>query len=187
MTSYDIPEYNLTLIDFNNIFFNDTQIDILDDLSRYGLVGCSINNKDVKKLVYHHLVLSLCNAIVYPHKCKPIIVIDIDAIGQSCCTLMGCITGDFVTFLKRFVSQVKQMLPVHVVFSNMSPEHVLYLFNKSDARAHMFINGIIVSQHSLTNTQFTFEKMKQFTKKYELTFLNTDYFNQIKTRHHLIK
>ena len=40
---------------------------------------------------------------------------------------------------------------------------------------------------SVADTRFTFSKIKQYTKKYGLTWLNEEYFNRLSTKFLLIK
>ena len=59
MVIVEFPEKNITLINFNELFQYQIGDNIYKDLKKYGLLDKPLTNKDVKKLFYHHVILSL--------------------------------------------------------------------------------------------------------------------------------
>jgi hypothetical protein len=61
------------------------------------------------------------------------------------------------------------------------------LIEKNDGKAQTTINSMISKINKIDISKFTFSEIKKFTKRYELTFLNKDYFNRLSTKLLLIR
>ena len=61
------------------------------------------------------------------------------------------------------------------------------LIKKDDGRAKGTILKIYSTLQKFKIENFTFAKVKKFAKKYDLTFLSNEYFNNIKTKQLLFK
>ena len=59
----NLPYHNLTVIDFNNLFVEEYQLNILDHLHKFNLLGKPLTNPDVKKIFYHNLIYSICKVL----------------------------------------------------------------------------------------------------------------------------
>ena len=181
MLQHTLPEYNITLIDFNQIFIKKIQIDVLDDLYRYKLLNKSLSNTDVRKIFYHHIIFNICEQMLQVTCSKPIMIFNYTQLDD-------CIIKDYfkedalLEFLDYTVSKIQKNLPVKIFKSKFNVETLMALKAKGDGRALTVLTGVIHNSNAFNVNSYTFENIKKITKKYELTFLNLDYFNRLKTK-----
>ena len=81
---------------------------------------------------------------------------------------------------------MKKILPVKIYVSRYSLPYFDHLLSSRQGRGQMLLNDIQKNTDK-EYARFTFSKAKQFTKRYELTWLNQEYFNQLSTKFLLIK
>ena len=89
---------------------------------------------------------------------------------------------EILTFLSNLLRKIEKLLPIKFYISKFSLEYLNYLIDKDDGKAHTTINSMILKINKIDITKFTFSKMKNYTKRYELSFLNNDYFNRLSTK-----
>jgi anionic cell wall polymer biosynthesis LytR-Cps2A-Psr (LCP) family protein len=65
---YFIPIQFATLIDLVDKI-NEISVDIQEDILNYNLLSTSLDHKDTKKIVYHHLIKKLCISAVKHNFC----------------------------------------------------------------------------------------------------------------------
>jgi hypothetical protein len=182
---YELAEYGITLIDFNKVFIKEVQVDILDDLFKFKLLGKNLANSDVKKIFYHHIVYRICEDLLAVRFSKPIIIFNHTQLDD--CFIKNYFKEDsLLDFLVAFINKLQTMLPIKIYKSKLNIETLQHLQKTQDARAQMMINALVQKSNTFDSSSYSFEKIKRFTKKYELTFLNSDYFNRIKTKQILI-
>ena len=87
-----------------------------------------------------------------------------------------------LNYITNILRRIEKLLPVKFYISKYSIEYLNHLINTNDGRGYTTINSMISKINSIDITKFTFSKIKSFTKKYELSFLNTDYFNRLSTK-----
>lgn len=185
MVKCEIPEYNIVLIDFNQVFIKEIQIDILDDLYKYKLLQKSLNNKDVQKIFYHHIIFKICEELLNSSKGKPIILFNYTQLDD--CIIKEYFKEDkLLEFLTLVIQKIERNLPIKIFKSKFNIQTICHLKEKNDGRALTLITGIIEKSNTFDTKNYSFENIKRLTKKYELTFLNVDYFNRIKTKQILI-
>jgi len=73
-----------------------------------------------------------------------------------------------------------------VFFTNISFEFLHHLLSKNEGRGLEVISNIRSYIDSINLERYTFAKVKTFTKRNNLIFLNKEYFNQLKTKQLLI-
>ena len=64
MSDLFLKDYDLNIIDFNELFTTDIQFEIIDSLYEFDLLEKSINNSSVKKFFLHWIILSICDKIL---------------------------------------------------------------------------------------------------------------------------
>ena len=181
----ELKIHNIVVLDFNELFIKQYQIDILDHLYKFKLLEKSLSNSDVKKIFYHSLIHGLCETVLNNNKCKSLLM-------YNNTQLDDCIIKEYykeenlLSFFDLFFYKLDKMLPVRVYKSKYNLTSLSNLLTLKDARASLVINGIVEKNKEYQLKEYTFEKVKRFSKKYDLTFLNNDYFNRLKTKHILI-
>ena len=175
-----IKEKQLVLIDFDEIM-SSVEPDCINDLDSYGLVKdyfIDLSKSDVKKVLYHHLIHSICEEIKN-NKDKSIKVIVVPPkITEEHEIAQFCDLEKLNKVIFVLMNKLKAYLPFVI---HQSDE---FIFEKGLGEAKLDELTCILTQkaHDLENKTFTFEKMKKFARKFELTFLSKEYFNCIKTR-----
>lgn len=181
MLKYELPEYNITLVDFNQVFIKELQIDILDDLYKYKLLHKSLGNKDVQKIFYHHIIYKVCEDLLHCCSNKPIIVFNYTQLDD--CIIKEYFKEDsLLEFLILVIQKIERNLPIKIFRSRLNITTLKDLKDKGDGRALTVITRLIEKSNTFNTSNYSFKNIKRLTKKYELTFLNIDYFNRIKTK-----
>ncbi len=179
-----IPIHNIRIIDFNTIFIKHIEPNILNDLHDYGLINngqFNIKNKDVKKLMYHHIIYGLCDYLLHI-KGKHRVVI------YYCHTVhpMGDLVDytnfiDFQIFLNKFILKLIKMLPIKFMYEDIT-FNVLKR-NIKDSGSHTeLINSAKNIIEMFDISTYTFSKIRYFAKRYELDFLCNDFFQKVRSK-----
>lgn len=173
----ELEYHNITVLNFNHLFVNKYQLNIANLLRTFNLVEHKITNKDVQKLFYHSLIYDISETLLENHKGKPLFVFYPKCI-KSCDLTYYYSEEDLINFLVKFFNKLEKMLPIKICVVN---EDIFELDLKSD-KLSLALNGCIQHFCNINSKSFTLEKIKKFTKKYDLTFLDKDYFNRFKTK-----
>lgn len=182
----ELPYHNITILDFNELFITKYQVEILDCLFKFKLLDKSLSNPDVKKLLYHNLIHGVCETLLEHKKGKPVLLFKYTEL-EDCLLCNYHSEQEILEFLRKFIVKLEKMLPIRVCQSTFGVASLKHIISKNnDSRAAMVINQCIQRSTSVDMNAYTFQKIKTFTKKYELTFLNNDYFNRLKTKQILI-
>jgi len=176
-----IKESNLILINFNYIFLNMVEKNLLGDLHTYDLLK-KPRNPTVRKLFYHHIILSISNYLLNL-KCKEKAVIffeDNNLYSYEICQYLG---EEIVhKIVLQVFKKIDKLLPIRILHSTFTFEYFLHKLNQKSGIAKetlMKCRGIIDSKDF---TRFTYERCKKFTEKEGLTFLNKSFFNNLKSK-----
>jgi hypothetical protein len=184
--SLDLEIYNISLINCNKVFADSISDNIVSDLHQFELLHSKITHSDTKKLLFHHIIYELCEAILKSDKnTKKILFFNYTQL-IDCSILKFFDEVDIINVIKTVLERMKRVLPVRIYMSKYSLIYFDHLLTKRDGRGSMLLNDIIKRFETEYKT-FTFSDIKKFTKKYDLTFLNTDYFNRLSTKLLLIK
>lgn len=186
MKSLDLEPYNISLINCNKIFADSISDNIVGDLHQFELLNAKITHTDTKKLLFHHIIYGFCEAILKSNtNTKKILFFNYTQL-IDCSILKFFDEIDVIKVIKTVLERLKRILPVRIYMSKYSLLYFDHLLTKRDGRGSMLLNDIIKRFETEYKT-FTFSDIKKFTKKYDLTFLNTDYFNRLSTKLLLIK
>ena len=171
MTIVELPDKNITLINLNDLFLEQIGSKILKDLKTYKLLDKPLTNKDVKKLFYHHTIYNITETILNKAtKSKPILILSDSQFKNQIDICKYYDEIEVLRFLVTLISKLESMLPIRVVYIT------------ANTPASMIIDASMQKVKTVGNKNFTFEKIKQFAKRNELTFLSNDYLNQFKTK-----
>lgn len=185
MSDLFIETHDLNIIDFNDLFIDSTQHEIINALHNYELLEKSINNSSVKKFFLHYTILSICEKILNSNK-KSLVFFNYTQLND--CELLSYYReNEILNFLLTNLRKIEKLLPVKIYISKYSVDYLSYLIEKGDGKAYTTINSMISKINNIDISKFTFSNIKKFTKRYELTFLNSDYFNRLSTKLLLIR
>lgn len=181
----DLPDRNLTLVNFNQLLIEDFQMGIINHLHTFKLLDKPLTNLDVKKIMYHNLIHGICESY-RSSSCSRLVYIFNDTQLDECLLQDHYVEKDLLSFFNSFFIKFEKMLPIPIVKSRFNTYSLNYMIGNNDVRAVLAINGYTSKLTEIKSKEYTFQKIKRFSKKYDLTFLSNEYFNSIKTKQILI-
>ena len=181
---------NFTIIDFHTLFLRKIEGKIINDYSDYGLLDkkLRLNNKDTRNLLLHHVIFELCQFILSKKTGKHVIFVSLDhksLAGSQFLTLNLIDPTELNIFLTKKLQRLAKILPIRFIFTEDIFNNYIFELQTCDGQReelNMFIDS--------TDNKFVkyrFDKLLQFAKRFNLTFLSEDYFKQIKNKQLLIK
>lgn len=172
----EYTDHGLCVGNFNK-FFSHYESLIINDLYKYSLLShnYTLGNKDVKKIFYHHLIKLIVDEFIFSTKSANKLVMVFNTNSH----LHGVAREYFgekqlIAFLEKFILKLENMVPVKFVIMDKTLDD------------HLMINSCISKIKQVSKKQYTFQKIKLFAKRYELTYLNDNYLNNLKTKQVLI-
>lgn len=185
MNNVDLGIYNINLINCNEIF-KDASDNIVNDLYKFDLLQKSLNNATVRRLFLHYTILHLCEAILKSKSNKKNIIFFNNTQLNDVSLTKFYDEGDVIKAICNVLKKIKTILPIKVYISRYSLEYFHHLLESNQGKGQLLLNEVRnTADHD--SSRFTFSKIKQYTKKYELTWLNEEYFNRLSTKFLLIK
>lgn len=185
MASLHIENYDFTIIDFNELLISDIQPQIINSLHEFNLLDRSINNLSVKKFIFHYTIYTICQKLL-ESKNKSIIFFNNTQL-EECEFNKYYKENEILVFFTNFLRKIDKILPIKIYISKYSIAYLDHLLDINDGKAQTTINSMITKINDLDIGRYTFSEVKKFTRRYELTFLNKDYFNRLTTKLLLIR
>lgn len=181
--SFDLGiRYNIDVVSFSDIYL-EIEADIIDDLDKFDLLT-PLNFKlhDTKKPFYFYIIKRVCEYISSSKSRKQnILYLNCDDICESSqiFQIPECQINKYrlCKFMTTCSTKIRNMLPIHIYKGSYT---FAELQNLGKAELKEFQSNI--SDSIETRTNYTFSKMKSFAKKYQLTFFNKGYFDQVKIK-----
>ena len=166
LQNYKLPNSFFNIVNFTPIiiFINDLCIKKASDLK------CDLNFKNFihKKYIYHYFILNSCEILkLYNKKYKPVIYFDTNN------ELNKKFLPVFTVFLKNFPILIIQQGSTFNSFKNTL---------KCDGLREELAISLMRKLFKLQSKRFYFSKLQYFCKKYDLTFLDKTYFNDIRNK-----
>jgi len=164
--SYRVPDSFFNIVNFTPviILINDLCIKKASDLK------CDLNfkNSTHKKYIYHYFILNMCEALrLFNNKYKPVIYYDVSN------KLNDKFLPVLLVFLKNF--------PVLVMQDNVTFNSFKNSLRCPGEREELAVY-LMRELFKLQSRKFYFSKLQYFCKKYELTFLDKTYFNDMRNK-----
>ena len=186
MTNLDLGVYNICLVNCNKIFSKYASDSIVDDLHKFNLLEKSLNNIDAKRIFYHYTIYNFCEAILKNKSDKKSVLFFNNTQIEDTILSKFFPDEDIIKNTVYVLNKMKAILPVKVYISKYSLPYFDHLLKSRQGRGDLLLNDI----QKNTNKQFeryTFSNAKKFARRYELTWLNEEYFNRLSTKFLLIK
>jgi len=183
--SLDLGVYNICLINCNEIFANNISDDIINDLHMFNILDRSVNNVDVKKIAYHYIILGFSEAILNSTNRNKHILFFNNTQLPECSMLKFYDEFDVINLINTVLNRMKRILPIKIYISKYSLSYFDHLLRSKNGKGSMLLNDIQKPEKDFA--EFTFSKAKAFSKKYDLKWLNNNYFNRLSTKFLLIK
>lgn len=172
----EYSQQNLSILNFN-LFISHYEGLIVDDLYKYSLLSSNytLGNKDIKKLFYHHLIKIIVDEFIWSSKSTNRLVMVFNTNSHIHGVLRDYYgEKELIAFLERFIGKLENMLPVRFVIVNKTLDE------------HLMLNACLSRIKQTNKKEYTFQKIKLFAKRYDLTYLTDSYLNCLKTKQVLI-
>ena len=110
-----LPLQNIKIIEFSTIFTKSIETDVLNELNSYDLIvddNINIKNKDVRRIMYHHIIYGVCEYILTIKTRRKILI--------HYCTIIQPVNqlNDYVSppvcmdFFNRLIQKMSKILPI---------------------------------------------------------------------------
>jgi len=175
-------EHNFVLLNFYFIL-QKCEPSLISDLSKYNLLISKKIARDTKTLFLHHIVLNMCEHILNLKTKEKVVVYYTEQVPDNLEILNHYGKEDINKCLLFVLSKARQYLPLRIHFNHMSFSEICLLKEGEKAEITANVKNTI---NSSDLTQFSFCKTNAFTKANNLSFLNKEYFNTIKTKQLLL-
>jgi len=173
----NLPQHRLCLVNLELFIKQKIEIEIINDLERYKLLQGSLNTEK-KSFFYHHIILGICQYLLYK-RTNDKIVFYYTKVFEDFELFKYFNEKEVIQTINKVIKSIKTYLPVRIYDGTISFESLHYMKDINDGK----FDEIVSSIKSLSNyfEKHTFSRIKQFSNKHNLTFLNQQFFNDIKT------
>lgn len=185
MRKMEFKQYNFRLINFNHLFEKKIEINIINDLHKYNLINPKISAQ-AKKFFYHHIIFGICEQLLTERSSEKNVVYFNNTQIENLQILKYYSEQDILKTVNNILLKIRKLLPIKIFTTNISFEFLSHLLSKNDGRGSEVVLNVKNYIDKFDIEKFTFSKIKTFTKKNDLLFLNKDYFNRLKTKQLLI-
>ena len=184
MNCLHIEKYNICVSDFINVC-DSSLIDICEDLDKYDLLdNININKRDVKTVVFFHILKRVCDIVISNRVRRCVFVCDINKI-MSCDFYTRLENGRDKSIITAMCRTFNRVLP-SLFF--LTDDDTSCIYRDIDCGESIdMIQSITDKLQSKSRKLFTFESVKQFISKYGLTYMSSSYFDKIKIKSLLYK
>ncbi len=180
-----LPIHNLKIISFSGIITNKVETKLLNDLDSFNLIkdgSINLKNKDVKRLMYHHVIYELCDYVLSVKGKERIIVLHSTIVPPTAQINKFVHIDDSLDFFNKFVLKIIKMLPIKFIYTTTTFNELKKSIKSKRGTYYDVINQ---SKDILDNydiTKYTFTKARSFSKRYGLEYLSNNFFQQIKAK-----
>ena len=180
----DLNTYNIRLLCFSDIYC-DIEASIIDDLQTFNLLD-SLNFKkhDTKKAFYFHIIKHICDVISRNNTYnKNVLYVCCNEIAERSQLFLlpesGCDQDRLCAFISTLLKRVGNLLPISFYNSYSAFDD---LKNSECASVKETLISISGSIRNNKPKHIDFSKIKTFAKRYQLTYFNKGYFDQLKIK-----
>jgi len=174
----------ISIISFSSLYSLDIERKFLDDVVQYGLATEKIT-PDVKRLLHHHIIYGVCEAI---KKCSTgrrciLYFCNADLLHTQTYDLFG---SAIAKIFNKILKDISNKLPVRVYMTKTPFQYYVFLKTDNKNKGIEIVESLLLHA-SKDQSDYTFNKIKKYVSRNGLTFLNQKYFNSITNRMLLTK
>jgi len=183
MLSINADKYGLCVVDFLSII-TDCEYEIMKDLDQYDLrENIKYSNQNVKTVFYFYIIKRVCDVIInIKHGNRIVFFFNDECINRydfSFCEFSSL--KSFTDFVKSVVNKLNAILPILIYKTcDICYDDILDNYTTGDIQDIMLTMSNM--RQNKSNSFFTFERAKKFIKQYKLTYLDKEYFNEVKVK-----
>lgn len=178
---FEVPTVSFCLADYCEVI-KSKENEIINDLHKYDLLkDLNFRKIDTKKVLYHHIIYGVCEAVCSIKTQNRIVVYNnLQYINTE--LLQYTSKYKLIKFLETLTRKIKTMLPIKIYDGD--EDYDTFVDKCKTDRGELKTRAILINNFikKKSNQQFDFEAVKNFVEKYELTYLSKHYFNNIKVK-----
>lgn len=182
-----LPQYNLQIINFEKIYCEKFIKEFFEHCEAYKINNIILKNKDVKKLMYHNIIHSICEEILTNKHREKIIIFFNTCLLPKTDLNKYIAEEELLMFFELLLRKISKILPIRIYITSQTFSYFYYIWKKNDAKGIEILFKIKAFAEKFNYERFTFQKIRMFSKKYGLTFLSNIYFSNIKAKQLLLK
>ena len=181
MNCFELPTISFCLLNYSDIIIKSEK-KIINDLYKYGLLDkFNMRKLDTKKAFYHHIIHDLCESVSSVKTNNKIIVYkNLDCISLE---LLHYTTRlQLVNFLNTLTRKIERLLPVKIY--NGDEDYDTFVDRCKSGHGELKSRANLIDDYmkKQSNKRFDFASIKSFVRRYELTYLSEQYFQNIKVK-----
>ena len=180
-----VPIHNIRIIDFSGLFRSKIEPELLNDLHSYNLIKddeVNIRNKDVKKLIYHHVIHGLCEYILSLRGKERIVVLYSTLVAPTKDMTQFTHIDECQKFFDTFIPKMIRILPIKFLCVRTTFNKIKADIRKKSGDSIEHINAAKSVVEQFDTSKYTFSKARNFAKRYDLQFLSKNYFTKVKNK-----
>ena len=164
--SYKLPGTYFNIVNFTPVieYIHNNSVKSISEFDN----EVKLNSNQHKKYVFHYFIYYTCEILkVHNKKFKPVIYFDINI--------------ELNTKYSKFLHTFEQKFPVLILREDFSLKKLKKRCKSEGIREEL---AVILARKlkKVQNSKFHFNKLHYFCKKYELTFLDKTYFEDIRNK-----
>jgi hypothetical protein len=173
-------QYNFKILDFTPVSKEISKL-TLSDMEKYDLLGNPKFSRDVKKLLLHHTIHCVCETFIKRRSNTPCVLYFAKNTYNT--KLHGFFSDSLINDeLYQNVVKIKNILPIRVYIASEPFEMARLQIEENSGEGIDILSNIKYCIDNHQSERFTFSRIKQYTNRHKLTFLNENYFNRLKTK-----
>tara|TARA_Y100000310_G_C20702883_1_gene831609 strand:- start:1917 stop:2486 length:570 start_codon:yes stop_codon:yes gene_type:complete len=180
-----LPLQNIKIVDFSAIITNNVEINLINDIDSYGLIKedeINIKNKDVKRLLYHHIIYGLCQYVLNVKSKEKLIIHYCTLITPTRHLSKYIDTETIQTFFNNFTVKLRKMLPIKFLILEQSFNNIKHEIEHGNGGKADIVTQAKCAVDSFDVSKFTFTKARYFANRYKLNYLSNNYFKKVRNK-----
>jgi hypothetical protein len=179
----NIPACRFKIIPFS-LLYQLVECNIINDLYKFDLLhALSFKKHDVKKIFYHYIISSICNCIINNNDMLKIVIQYHEDDLDKCEVISSSSKFQFLSFIQTILRKISNLLPIIVYQRSIADIEDSI---KSTGNRQELVHDISNILNTTSNHTFTFSKIKNFIKNYDLVYLDRELFGKLKAKNLLI-
>lgn len=179
MKRINIDKFHLSLIDLKSIL-PDIEHKIIDDIYKFQL-SIEKGNKDLKSIIYHHLILDICTEVKRaPSVYKVVTYHDVKFLD-------GYMKGEESSiFFEQTMKKLNNLLPINIWKSPYDFKVMRKLLQTTSGERIELEYQLNKFTDTRKKSLYSFNKIKKFGNRYGLQFLTKNFFEKIENKQLII-
>ena len=183
----NLPLNNINLVNACNLV-QKVECDLMNHLHEYELYyQLDLSKLDTRKLFTYYILKSVCDFYIsYKQKEKVVLVYNVNDLSPLDPKLIE-ILPEYKIFITKIIKSIISKMPIVGYVSSIKFNRYETINRVGNGTILDHIAKIKATITKCNNKTYSFRKIGDFSKRYELNYLTKEYFNKLKMKSLLIK